>query len=116
MISCVVFFGIGISFKRFLFQHATGKVARGNDGSLCSEVDADRHCVGGAERKQDWWPPAGRFATNFFDQSIDAQLLDDQGNCRTLQSSFMRDLSARNRASFSHVIQNDLAIDIANRV
>ena len=47
---------------------------------------------------------------------VDAQLFDNQGNCRTLERCFVSNFGARDGSSFANVVQNDLAIDIADRI
>jgi hypothetical protein len=107
---------VGVGRELFLFEDAPGEVAGGDDRRDGAEVYADGDRVGRAEREQDGRAAAARLARDLLDKPAALQLVYDEQDGRALERRLLRYLGARDGAALAHVVEHNLAVDVANRV
>src|ERR1051326_7629894 len=103
-------------FKVVLLQHAPGEVAGRDNSSGRAQIHADGDGVGSSKRQQDRRTAAGGFTADFLDEAFDSELFDTQRHSPALQRGFAGDLRARDGSTFANIVEDDLSIDIADRI
>jgi hypothetical protein len=108
---------IRVGRKLFLIDHTTGEIARRDRRTRRRQRDSERDRTSSSQLEHCWSAASGRLPfPDLFDQTFSFEVFDDRRDRGALQIGFACDLGARDGFAFAHVVQDDLPVDIADRV